>query len=273
MIEIDGHNVPLVVCWGGGTNSTAMVIGMFDRQIVPDLIMFADTGGEKPETYKYIDLFSQYLKEIRFPDIVIVKNDGMYGTLEKNCLDQEMLPSLAYGFKSCSQKYKIRPQDKFCDRWQPAVDCWNSGRRVVKAIGYDFGPRDSRRATIKDNEKYNFIYPLILWRWDRPVCEGAIRKAGLPLPGKSACFFCPAMKKHEVLELAEKHPDLMERALAMEANAAPNMETIRGLGRNWSWSSLIKADREQIKLMPDPPPIACECFDGDSTSFPDDWDL
>lgn len=271
MIKIDGHNVPLVVSWGGGVNSTAMIIGMFDRQIVPDLILFADTGGEKPETYDYLQTFQEYLGEICFPFLTIVKNDGMYGTLEKNCLDNEMLPSLAYGFKSCSQKYKRRPQDKFCDRWQPAIACWDAGRRVAKAIGYDFGPRDARRANIKDDEKYHYIYPLIGWKWDRSACERAIVGAGLPLPPKSACFFCPAMQKHEVIQLAQDHPELMERALEMERLALPNLQTCKGLGRQWSWANLIKADRQQIKLMPEAPPIACECFDGDPN--PSDWDF
>ena len=34
-----------LVSFGGGTNSTAMLIGMFERQIPVDLILFADTGG------------------------------------------------------------------------------------------------------------------------------------------------------------------------------------------------------------------------------------
>ena len=42
---------PLVVSYGMGVDSTAMLIGMAQRSIRPDLILFADTGGEKPETY------------------------------------------------------------------------------------------------------------------------------------------------------------------------------------------------------------------------------
>ena len=53
-------------------------------------------------------------------------------------------------------------------------------------------------------------YPLAQWRDDRPACERIIRAAGLPVPMKSACFFCPASKKHEILWLREHHPDLLK---------------------------------------------------------------
>lgn len=39
-----------VVSFGGGTNSTAMIIGMYLHKIPIDLILFADTGGEQPHT-------------------------------------------------------------------------------------------------------------------------------------------------------------------------------------------------------------------------------
>ena len=41
-----------IVSFGGGTNSTAMIIGMHQNKIPIDLILFADTGGEQPHTYE-----------------------------------------------------------------------------------------------------------------------------------------------------------------------------------------------------------------------------
>lgn len=43
-----------IVSFGGGTNSTAMIIGMYLHKIPIDLILFADTGGEQPHTYEFI---------------------------------------------------------------------------------------------------------------------------------------------------------------------------------------------------------------------------
>ena len=39
-----------VVSFGGGTNSTAMIVGMYLHKIPVDLILFADPGAEQPHT-------------------------------------------------------------------------------------------------------------------------------------------------------------------------------------------------------------------------------
>lgn len=41
-----------VVSFSGGTNSTAMIVGMYLHEIPVDLILFADPGAEQPHTYE-----------------------------------------------------------------------------------------------------------------------------------------------------------------------------------------------------------------------------
>ncbi|HUZ92207.1 MAG TPA: hypothetical protein VMU78_09945 [Methylocella sp.] len=43
-------NEPLVIAYETSVDSTAMLIGPRDRKIKPRLILFANTGSEKPET-------------------------------------------------------------------------------------------------------------------------------------------------------------------------------------------------------------------------------
>ena len=50
-----------IVSYGAGTNSTAMLIKMVELNEVVDAITFADTGGELPETYAYLDMFGAWL--------------------------------------------------------------------------------------------------------------------------------------------------------------------------------------------------------------------
>ena len=73
------------------------------------------------------------------------------------------------------------------------------------------------------------------WGWNRAACMQAIENAGLPQPGKSSCFFCPSMRAEEIIRLRDHHPDLFRRAIALEDNARPNLKTVQGLGRNYSW--------------------------------------
>lgn len=225
--------MPVVMAYGMGTNSVAMLVGLKERGENVDLILSADTGGERPETYEHRDFMSRWCESNGFPEIVCVKKGGMQETLEENCLRMQMLPSIAYGFKSCSQKYKRLPQDTYCNNWQPARDAWKRGERVVKLIGYDAD--EERRAQIKDDAKYIYRYPLIEWGWDRDDCIAAIERAGIPQPGKSACFFCPSSKREEIENLKKEHPLLFQRALNLEKNAEPNLGTVMGLGRRFSW--------------------------------------
>jgi hypothetical protein len=107
---------PLVVAYGLGVDSTAMLIEFARRGIRPDHVLFADTGAEKPETYAYLPVIQGYLARVGFPPVVTVRYEptrAAYRTLEEQCLHTGTLPSLAYGGKSCSLKHKRRPQDKF----------------------------------------------------------------------------------------------------------------------------------------------------------------
>ncbi len=190
-----------IVSFGGGTNSTAMIIGMYHREIPIDLILFADTGAERPETYQYIDIFNEWLKEHNQTEITVVRHvdkDGNILTLEQDLLKIGNLPSIAYGFKTCSQKHKIGPQDKFCNNYDPCKEIWSKGDKVIKYIGYDAGEEQRKTNAFAydiQDKKYQRIYALIDWGWYRDDCQRVIQNEGLPLPGKSSCFFCPSMKK------------------------------------------------------------------------------
>ena len=231
-----------VVSFGGGTNSTAMIIGMYLHKIPIDLILFADTGGEQPHTYEFIETFNGWLEKHGLPQITSVQyhdKDGNRLTLEQECINSGTLPSIAYGFKRCSLKHKIGTQEKFCNNYQH--------------------------------------YPLYEWGWTREECVRVIERAGLPKPGKSSCFFCPSMKKKEIQALWENYPDLFQRAIALEHGSAARNVNVKGLGRDWSWESYYNEFMEnkafedaQItfdELFPDSPGgclcgAPCGCYDG-----------
>jgi hypothetical protein len=253
-----------VVSYGAGVNSTALLVGLHERGERPDLILFSDTGGERPETYEHIRIVNEWLPSVHFPPITTTSYyQSKHATLEQECLNNETLPSKAFGNGGCSVKWKRQPMDKFIEGWQPAIDAWEAGEQVQRLIGIHAG--EWRRGKIADCDKYHYVYPLRQWNWGQEDCVAAIERAGLPMPTKSACFFCPAMRKAEVIRLAAENPELFQRAIAMEQNAAENLETVKGLGRNWSWETLVKADSEQQRLdFPDLQAPLCDvCFDGD----------
>ena len=91
---------PLVVSCGLGVDSVSMLIGMRARGIVPDLILFADTGDEKPETYAYLPILQAWLAANGFPPVTVVRlgtvhgDLGVYSTLYENCYaERNVMPS------------------------------------------------------------------------------------------------------------------------------------------------------------------------------------
>ena len=253
--------IPHIVAFGGGVDSTAMILGLYEKNLPIDLILFADTGGERPETYEHINNFSDWLAKKGLPIITIVKKvrrDGSLETLEEECHRRKNLPSIAYGFKTCSQKHKIAPQDKFLNHWAPAVNYWTTGGKCIKYIGYDAGESHrAENAAKRDDPKYNYSYPLIEWQWEREDCLEIINKHGIKNVGKSACFFCPSSKPKEIVELYKVHPELIERAIAIENQA--ELTSIKGLGRRFAWKDIISMHQAQMDLPLGGFDLPCEC--------------
>lgn len=270
---------PFIVAYGMGVDSTAMLVGLHKRGIRPDAILFADVGGkdelgEKPETYAYLTTINTWLASVGFPLVTVVRYAPVrapYDSLIGKCFANETLPSLAFGGKSCSIVFKREPQDKWTKNWTPARQCWAAGRKVVKAIGYDNGKADSRRAwKITDDKQYQYWYPLRDWGWDREECKRQIASVGLPIPVKSACFFCPASKKPEVEWLANEHPTLFQLCTKMERQARDGkhgLGSTKGLGRNWNWGdyidSITPASATPTDPTEDPGPCMCDLGEND----------
>jgi hypothetical protein len=232
-----------LLTFGGGTNSSAIIAGIIEKDLPrPDLILFANTGGEKPHTYQHIDWMQSFLKQHGFPEITIVKRtlrNGTSPTLEDDVLRLKTLPSIAFGWKTCSQKFKIAPQDQYCNKF--FKEDFKQGNKVVKYIGYDFAEERRWMKMKVEDDKYVYKTPLVDWQWDRQECVESLKRIGIPQPGKSACFYCPSTKKSEIFELKQHYPELLNRALTMESVALSGgkLKSCAGLGRNKSWQSIL----------------------------------
>lgn len=251
------ENQVSVLSFGGGVNSTALLIHLHSVGKSPTLVLFSDTGGELPATYKHLTEMQQWARArgIAF-ERVSNAGRGQGETLEENCLMRKELPSLAYGFKGCSTKWKRQPMDRYIREWQPAKDAWARGEKVIRYIGIDAG--ENHRAVLTEDKKFTFKYPLVEIGAARAECIEIISKAGIEVPPKSSCFFCPAMKKPEILAMQKNHPDLMKRALAIESNAVTH--TVKGLGRRWSWSDFLKQEMPS-SFFPNTMEAPCGCMD------------
>ncbi len=252
---------PMVVSYGMGVDSTAMLLGLEQRGERPDRILFANTGGEKPETYAYEKTIGAWLESVGFPMLTTSSyrpTNAPYSTLEGNCAANETLPSLAFGRSGCSNKFKSEVMDAFLlgkkrgpwsgEGWDKLYLAKAVGLKTLKCIGYDNGRADLRRAARvagRDDPNFEYRYPLQEWEWTREECVAEIEKAGLPVPIKSACYFCPASHRCEIRWLAAQHPSLFLQAVAMEdaaANGKHGLNEGRGLGIGFRWRDFAESE-------------------------------
>lgn len=268
---------PLVVSYGLGVDSTAMLVGLAAlfregrEEFRPEIILFADVGAEKDESYAYMGRMNRWLKSVGFPTVQVVawatehtaKGYGAARTLEQQCLINQTMPSISaskFGASLCSVLWK---QDTM-NRWmeiksglleQRRGEGWvtKSGGKIVKAIGYDSDETkraqkgtfrvDQELRSLKDKGRapiYEYWYPLQAWGWDRARCIAEIETAVGAAPPKSSCWYCGAMKKHELLELPKE--ELM-RALLIETVAARGRHGENqdfGLGGTFRWLDFAK---------------------------------
>lgn len=193
-----GDNVH-VLNYGGGVNSTAMAIEMVRREM-PFLAVFADTGEEHPETYAYVQRFTAWLQE-RGRTLVIVQSK--HGAMYPYMFKRGWIPNTA--FRTCTEEWKRRPIRRWLRQFHGAI--------VVQYIGIDVGERHRAK------ERAGFRYPLVEWDIDREGCIAIITTAGLPVPVKSGCWFCPFMRQGQWADMVRSQPALFRKAVVLEENS------------------------------------------------------
>lgn len=197
----------LIMSYGGGTQSTAMLI-MISKNLIPkpDIIIHADTGSELPETVEFIEIAKRFSEDVLKIPFAIVRSHR--GSLHEDYLKHGNIPII--GSRSCTGNFKIRPQ-----------------RRLVRHI---VGRRNKHLAvcmlgitTDEENRRaesevawMSLEYPLLdYFPYSREECITLNALNGWNV-GKSGCFCCPYQGGKKWLELKSEHPDLFNIAIEME---------------------------------------------------------
>jgi 3'-phosphoadenosine 5'-phosphosulfate sulfotransferase (PAPS reductase)/FAD synthetase len=182
---------------GGGVNSTALMLKLVEKGVDFECV-FADHGGDYPETYEYVDM----LVSKGYP-ITVLKTKREGYALYDYCIKYGIIPSAKWRW--CTEHWKTRPLNKYFKK-----PCFSM-------IGIDAG--EKRRAWQGEDVKGVVRdYPLIEWGIDREDCKDIIKRHRLKIPRRSGCFFCPFMTKAEVRDLRERQ-DLWCRVVALEEAA------------------------------------------------------
>lgn len=217
------------VSYGGGVQSTALLVLAARRRIDFPLFLMANVGddSEHPDTLDYVrDVAMPYAEEhgIELQLLDRVKRDGttetLWGRLMREGSRSLPIPvrmsNGAPGNRSCTADFKIRVIAKELKRRGASAE-------NPATIGIGISLDEIQRANARVVNAYErVVYPLIgigeetglkLRRLD---CERVIRDAGLPVPPKSSCFFCPFHRPTAWADLAREHPHLFEKSCQLE---------------------------------------------------------
>lgn len=182
-----------ILSFGAGLQTTALVIMIDKGELEVDAVVFADTGVEKPETYWYIE---NYIKPVLRVPFVTVKSH--LGDLYTHCWDDKILPSVVHRW--CTDKFKVRPIEKYLKR------------KGVVYVG--FSADEVNRA--EKPSRMTRQFPLIERGISAADCARIIQGYGWPVPLRSSCYICVFNPYTEWNWLKNNHPDLLDRALALE---------------------------------------------------------
>lgn len=101
------------------------------------------------------------------------------------------------------------------------------------ALGISVDEIERARPGIDERAPYQRrVYPLLDLGLRRSDCQRIIAEAGLPVPRRSACWFCPFHSLDEWRSLRRETPELFERACRLEGLLNGRR---RALGRDEVW--------------------------------------
>jgi hypothetical protein len=118
----------------------------------------------------------------------------------------------APGRRSCTVDFKI----KRVDRWLRQNGAVSSGAMVGLGISFDERLRVRYPLTDEETPWKQREYPLVDRRIDRAQCIEIIKRAGLPVPPKSSCWFCPYHSGRAWQEMRQSQPALFQQAVDLE---------------------------------------------------------
>jgi hypothetical protein len=94
---------------------------------------------------------------------------------------------------------------------------WSGEKDTFAVVAIGISTDEIHRIKKKREEPHEIaVYPLIELGLDRDDCKKIIADAGLPIPPKSACFFCPFHGKDYWREMKSDRPDLWEKTVSLE---------------------------------------------------------
>ncbi len=200
-----------VLSFGGGVQTTALLLLIIKGEVKTDTIIFADTGGELPGTYRWIDMMEARALKAGIPfDRVTTPEGSLYDYVwdRSAAIPVRIGDNEGLGHRQCTRQWKITPILKH-------ARTLTQERPLTMQLGISY----DEIHRMKDSPDKDVVreWPLIDLKMTRRDCRAIIREEfGDEEPPKSACYFCPMLPASYFRRLASESPDIFEKAAALE---------------------------------------------------------
>jgi hypothetical protein len=231
----------------GGKDSSALAVYLGRTRPELDIeYFFCDTGAELPETYEYLTRLETVLGK---PIARLNAERGFDHWFE---VYRGMLPSPQVRW--CTRMMKIAP-----------LEAWLGDDQTTSYVAIR-ADEASRKGYVSTKPNITSVFPFVEDGVDHAGVLRILADAGVGLPTyyewrtRSGCYFCFYQRKAEWVGLAERHPELFERAVAIEnkvllaAGAAgdASFEATAMQGRAYTWSqgeTLVELRSRSAEIM------------------------
>ncbi|MFJ3751920.1 phosphoadenosine phosphosulfate reductase [Streptomyces rubiginosohelvolus] len=222
------------VSYGGGVQSTALLVLAAQGRIDFRTFLMANVGddSEHPGTLRYLEKYARPFAaehgiELAVLDRVMVRTGEtrtLYGQLTREGSRSLAIPvrmsNGAPGTRSCTADFKIKVIGRELKRR-------GATKQGPATIGIGISLDEIHRANKRRCEPHEIItYPLLDLGLRRIDCARIIRNAGLPVPPKSSCWFCPFHRPETWHDMRRNEPDLFEKSCQLEELLNERRETL-----------------------------------------------
>ena len=198
---------------GGGVQSTAALVLSAQGEIDFPVHLFCNVGddSEGPETLDYVRAVAMPYAAahgIDYRELHRTRRDGttetLLGRLTKEGSRSLNIPvrmsNGAPGTRACTMDFKLRVIAKWLKAHGASPD-------TPAHVGIGFSTDELHRVGNARPRPFEIVeYPLIDLGISRDRCAAIITAAGLPVPPKSACWFCPFHRPSRWAEMRRDDP-------------------------------------------------------------------
>jgi 3'-phosphoadenosine 5'-phosphosulfate sulfotransferase (PAPS reductase)/FAD synthetase len=198
-----------VQSFGGGVQSVALAILNVTGRVTPraDLAIFADPGSEEEETYRLLPVYLDWLAARGYPLVTVTATEGpLLDYLQTRSTVIPIHSPTMLGHRQCTNKWKLSPIKRYV-RAQGAT-------MLIQQLGISLD--EFYRVKPARDKWITNRWPLVELGLTRADCRAIIEAEGLPVPPKSACWFCPFQNTSRWQWRAINQPDQFEAACALE---------------------------------------------------------